>query len=659
MVNFLDDFNRAQSRLSGRLAPKKKSTTPSRRTPNTRYEPRRVDEATPKATGRREVQPKSEPRSEPRNDAGQTRKIKSGETLSQIALDAGITTAELARYNNISDPSRIFAGQDIKIPPKQTDTLPRREDEDIPQVTVRRGVQPRSEPLTPEERESMDRIQPQTEEERQQQIIEENRSKEIVDGPREVQTYTVKSGDNLSRIAAMHDTTWQEIARANNIQNPNLIKPGLQLMIPVNRSLDGYKDAVARQADLSIKESFDKSQEKLRDVIDTDEEVGESLYEKEETQTAETIIDESRNENDNAVQQVQDNVDETIRNELSKIEEAELDLRSASNKRLLEIQTEIDDGYERLQRLKDAKANLRQDLIDQGGGNISRSLLTAMVSVRSSYINNDINSVIGEIENAQRKYQAEGERTKQLLEQFGLKFEGLREVSDGVWRAFYRSGSSVFSVKAFGLKDQPQGNKGQFKAFGDKLYHLSTDENGNVVSRVIAQDESGFEIENIRTLGNRLYQLRKNADGTITPVLLAENPSVGGSGPLLRTVGDNLYQLTPGEGGLLDPNLIVEGPQGEKIPTYEQVLSVVDSIRSTDEGVLNDWANKYSAIAEELGFNFTERGIPFFDIGPNISDSEYDAIKSFIRIAVEKAKQNTDRGATFRAAVLDLYGLGN
>lgn len=40
------------------------------------------------------------------------------------------------------------------------------------------------------------------------------------------ETYTVKSGDNLSKIAAKFNTTWQNLARKNNISNPNLIYPG-------------------------------------------------------------------------------------------------------------------------------------------------------------------------------------------------------------------------------------------------------------------------------------------------------------------------------------------------------------------------------------------------------------------------------------------------
>ena len=48
-------------------------------------------------------------------------------------------------------------------------------------------------------------------------------------GTKEV--YTVKSGDTLSGIAKMYNTTVAQIARDNNIQNVNLIYPGQKLLV--------------------------------------------------------------------------------------------------------------------------------------------------------------------------------------------------------------------------------------------------------------------------------------------------------------------------------------------------------------------------------------------------------------------------------------------
>ncbi len=46
--------------------------------------------------------------------------------------------------------------------------------------------------------------------------------------------YIVKSGDTLSEIAEMYNTTYQELARYNNISNPDLIYPGEEIRIPSN-----------------------------------------------------------------------------------------------------------------------------------------------------------------------------------------------------------------------------------------------------------------------------------------------------------------------------------------------------------------------------------------------------------------------------------------
>lgn len=50
-------------------------------------------------------------------------------------------------------------------------------------------------------------------------------------------TYTVVAGDTLSGIASRYGTTYQELARINNIANPNLIYVGQVIKIPTNGSV--------------------------------------------------------------------------------------------------------------------------------------------------------------------------------------------------------------------------------------------------------------------------------------------------------------------------------------------------------------------------------------------------------------------------------------
>lgn len=99
--------------------------------------------------------------------------VKSGDTLSGIASKFGTTYQKIAADNGISNPNLIYPGQVLKI----------------------KGAN------------STSTVQNTT------------------------KTYTVKSGDTLSGIAAKYGTTYQELAKKNGISNPNLIYPGQVLKI--------------------------------------------------------------------------------------------------------------------------------------------------------------------------------------------------------------------------------------------------------------------------------------------------------------------------------------------------------------------------------------------------------------------------------------------
>lgn len=44
-------------------------------------------------------------------------------------------------------------------------------------------------------------------------------------------TYTVRSGDTLSGIAAKYGTDYRTLAKANELANPNVIYPGQVLVV--------------------------------------------------------------------------------------------------------------------------------------------------------------------------------------------------------------------------------------------------------------------------------------------------------------------------------------------------------------------------------------------------------------------------------------------
>jgi LysM repeat protein len=102
--------------------------------------------------------------------------VQRGDTLSGIARWFGVTTQELAAVNNIYNPSHIYAGQRLCIPSG--------------------GWNPNPPPQ-----------------------------------PACVQFYTVRPGDNLSRIARWCGTSVQSLVYLNGIANPSRIYVGQVLRI--------------------------------------------------------------------------------------------------------------------------------------------------------------------------------------------------------------------------------------------------------------------------------------------------------------------------------------------------------------------------------------------------------------------------------------------
>lgn len=101
--------------------------------------------------------------------------VKKGDTLSAIAKKYNTSWQELAKLNKLKDPNLIHPGQKITIT-----------------GTVNAEAKPK---------------------------------------PKAETTYTVKKGDTLSAIAKKYGTTYQKLAKANGIANPNLIYPGQKIKI--------------------------------------------------------------------------------------------------------------------------------------------------------------------------------------------------------------------------------------------------------------------------------------------------------------------------------------------------------------------------------------------------------------------------------------------
>lgn len=102
--------------------------------------------------------------------------VVAGDTLSSIANKFNTTVEELVSINNITNPNLIIVGQILKL---------RRDD--LSQV--------------------------------------------------ENNTYVVQQGDTLSQIAQKYGTTYQELARINNISNPNYIQVGQVIKISCKNNI--------------------------------------------------------------------------------------------------------------------------------------------------------------------------------------------------------------------------------------------------------------------------------------------------------------------------------------------------------------------------------------------------------------------------------------
>ena len=105
--------------------------------------------------------------------------VKAGDTLSQIAANHGTSYQNLASLNHLSNPNEIYVGQTLKL--QATTNTSTQTTTSTPATSTNQG------------------------------------------------TYTVKAGDTLSAIAAAHGTSYEALAQANGISNPNEIYVGQTL----------------------------------------------------------------------------------------------------------------------------------------------------------------------------------------------------------------------------------------------------------------------------------------------------------------------------------------------------------------------------------------------------------------------------------------------
>jgi LysM repeat protein len=138
---------------------------------------------------------------------GTSHVVAEGESLFDIAEEYGISWVDLADYNGIEDTSSVTAGMTIVIPP----------------TAGTGGVA--EEEAAPEEETT-------TEEPAAEGTAEETVAP--TPSPAQETIYVVQPGDNLFRIGLRYGISWVQIAEANGIVNPNMIRAGQELKIPTS-----------------------------------------------------------------------------------------------------------------------------------------------------------------------------------------------------------------------------------------------------------------------------------------------------------------------------------------------------------------------------------------------------------------------------------------
>lgn len=159
-------------------------TPTSTRTPKPTFTPSQLVAATP--TLPPEPTPSAEAAPAP-SPTPITHVVQAGETLSEIARMYGTTVEAIVQANDLENANAIRQGQVLLIP-SPTASIPTGEVSAEPVPTLSSSVGQR--------------------------------------------IHVVQPGETLSEIARVYSVTWQEIARANGLDNPNAIRVGQALVIP-------------------------------------------------------------------------------------------------------------------------------------------------------------------------------------------------------------------------------------------------------------------------------------------------------------------------------------------------------------------------------------------------------------------------------------------
>jgi murein DD-endopeptidase MepM/ murein hydrolase activator NlpD len=165
-----------------------------------------------------------------------THEVRAGETLTAIAMRYGVSVDEIARANGLADPNRIYVGQVLVIPRRDTasgdqvhvvqvgetlSAIARRYNTTVDAIVSANGLANRDSIFAG-----------------QQLLIP---GTQTVSGPAAAPStarsvsYTLQRGDSLYRVSLIFGVSVDDILAANNLASPNAVYPGLEIRIPPPR----------------------------------------------------------------------------------------------------------------------------------------------------------------------------------------------------------------------------------------------------------------------------------------------------------------------------------------------------------------------------------------------------------------------------------------
>jgi LysM repeat protein len=140
--------------------------------------------------------------------------VRSGDSLSSVAAQLGVSRFDLASANGLAPSSFLYVGQVLVIP-GSTPAQPEQPAQPMP--TGAPAVQPTTTPVPVQSAPQAEAGKPVK--------------------------YVVQRGDTLSGIAARFDTTVEALRRLNNLQDTNLLHAGQELVIVKGDTQSGPADA--------------------------------------------------------------------------------------------------------------------------------------------------------------------------------------------------------------------------------------------------------------------------------------------------------------------------------------------------------------------------------------------------------------------------------